>query len=124
LVSRRHLLEWVTHRQTSRGKRGRSRARLFTGAALAVVGGVALLLAAPHAALPALPFVLGWALTPVLAAWLAKPLSARANDAPLPAADRRFLPLIARKTWRYFAHFVTERDHFLPPDNYQEEPRG
>jgi cyclic beta-1,2-glucan synthetase len=32
---------------------------------------------------------------------------------------------IARRTWRYFERFVTAQDHWLPPDNVQEdsEPR-
>jgi len=124
LVSRRHLLEWVTARQSSRGKRGRSKSRLLRGSVLALTAGVALLITVPYAALAALPFVVAWALAPFVATWLGRPLSGRANDAPLPATDARFLRLIARKTWRYFAHFVTERDHFLPPDNYQQEPQG
>jgi cyclic beta-1,2-glucan synthetase len=32
------------------------------------------------------------------------------------------LRLIARRTWRFFETFVTEEEHFLPPDNFQEEP--
>src|SRR5205085_2398620 len=31
---------------------------------------------------------------------------------------------IARKTWEFFERFVTADDHGLPPDNYQEEPKG
>ena len=36
--------------------------------------------------------------------------------------DARVLRLIARRTWRFFERFVTEDDHVLPPDNFQEEP--
>ena len=32
------------------------------------------------------------------------------------------LRMLARRTWAYFEDMVTERDNFLPPDNYQEEP--
>ena len=31
---------------------------------------------------------------------------------------------MARKTWEFFELFVTPADHGLPPDNYQEEPKG
>ena len=33
-----------------------------------------------------------------------------------------FLRKLARKTWRYFETFVTDKDHWLPPDNFQEHP--
>jgi hypothetical protein len=33
-----------------------------------------------------------------------------------------FLRRIARKTWAYFEQFVVEEDHWLPPDNFQEQP--
>ena len=33
-----------------------------------------------------------------------------------------FLRRTARKTWRFFETFVTAQEHWLPPDNFQEEP--
>ena len=36
--------------------------------------------------------------------------------------DIRLIRRLSRKTWRYFEDFVTSKDNFLPPDNYQEEP--
>ncbi len=37
----------------------------------------------------------------------------------LSEADRLFLRNVARRTWRYFSDFVTEKTSWLPPDNYQ-----
>ena len=31
--------------------------------------------------------------------------------------------LIARRTWHFFETFVTAEDHWLPPDNFQEDPK-
>ena len=28
----------------------------------------------------------------------------------------------ARKTWAFFEDIVTEKDNYLPPDNFQEDP--
>ncbi|MCH8241685.1 MAG: hypothetical protein IH897_03615, partial [Planctomycetes bacterium] len=33
------------------------------------------------------------------------------------------MQLIARRTWRFFEIFVTEEEHWLPPDNFQEDPQ-
>src|SRR5574339_371364 len=38
---------------------------------------------------------------------------------PSQANAARFL---ARRTWRFFETFVGEEDHWLPPDNYHEDP--
>ena len=31
---------------------------------------------------------------------------------------------VSRRTWRFFETFVSAADHFLPPDNFQEDPKG
>src|SRR5262249_18312104 len=31
---------------------------------------------------------------------------------------------VARQTWDFFEQFVGPPDHWLPPDNYQEDPKG
>jgi cyclic beta-1,2-glucan synthetase len=36
--------------------------------------------------------------------------------------DRAYLRVVARKTWAYFATFVSADDQFLPPDNIQVGP--
>ena len=41
----------------------------------------------------------------------------------LAAPDEREARLIARRTWRFFETFVTQEDQWLPPDNFQEDPR-
>ncbi len=38
--------------------------------------------------------------------------------------ERAELRRIARKTWHFFETFVGEEDHWLPPDNYQEDAIG
>src|SRR5207249_11864677 len=37
--------------------------------------------------------------------------------------DLRAARIIARRTWRFFETFVGDEDHWLPPDNFQEDPR-
>src|ERR1019366_7958487 len=37
---------------------------------------------------------------------------------------RILLRRIARRTWRYFEVFAGPDDQWLPPDNFQEQPRG
>ncbi len=37
--------------------------------------------------------------------------------------DLRYARLVARRTWRFFETFVGAEDNWLPPDNFQEDPK-
>ena len=73
-------------------------------------------------ALPlAIPFLAAWALSPLIAAYVSRHRAARTQTfAP---KDLRAGRIVARRTWRFFGTFVGDEDHWLPPDNFQEDPR-
>jgi cyclic beta-1,2-glucan synthetase len=124
-VSRRHLLEWTAMRQAASA--GSSRgvpARLWLSSAASLFGLILVLWFRPDTWAFALPLLLAWSLAPYLAAWLSLPLSAARPVDALSEADRIFLCTLAQKTWRFFEQFVTATDNHLPPDNFQEDPRG
>jgi cyclic beta-1,2-glucan synthetase len=125
VVSHRRLLEWQTMRQADQHARiAGSSVRLWFGAALAMGAGVLVAVVTP-ASLPfAVPLLLLWAAAPAFAAWTSRPTPVSDPLRGIDDADRAFLRELARKTWRFFETFVTDADHALPPDNYQEEPRG
>ena len=86
---------------------------------------IAVVAAAQPRALPfALPLLLLWLLGPAVASWLGRIQLEPAPDERLSETDRQQLRSLARKTWRFFDTFVTAKDNWLPPDNYQEDPRG
>ncbi len=68
------------------------------------------------------PIWLLWLISPAIAHFISRPR--RQDSHALSPAERRGLRLIARRTWLFFETFVTAEDHWLPPDNFQEEPRG
>ena len=93
---------------------------LGTAPLLAVLTTFALLQLRPAVLATALPVLLLWLVAPVLTWWLGRPLTPDAT--PLSANQALFLSRLARRTWTYFEQFVTEADHWLAPDNYQEHP--
>ncbi len=122
-VSHRNLLEWTTHQEAGRtgtaSLSGTYRVMWpgpVTGAAL-LLGMVPLF---PSANSAVTVFALAWVLSPAIAWGISQPLQTR--TASLTPGQERFLRGIARRTWRFFETFVTAVDHYLPPDNYQEEP--
>jgi cellobiose phosphorylase len=66
------------------------------------------------------PVLLLWLGSPMVGWWISKPLLAPAPN--LSVEQRAFLRTSARRTWRFFAQFVSSDDNWLPPDNFQEYP--
>ena len=125
LITRKHLLEWVTAAQAKDAfahKIFGMYKRMAGGIVLAAAAGVVLAYGQPRAWPAAAPFLLLWAAAPAIARWVSLPPRLPGVE-PLSAADGRALRLIARRTWRFFEAFVGPADHALPPDNFQEEPK-
>ena len=132
LFSRRSLLEWqasdapggahaLTHIVPGSPRDLLHCTGQMVGASLLAIG-TALTLGALHptAVLLATPVLLLWLVAPVLAWWLSRPLVQ--HMVRLSVVQTLFLRRLARRTWTYFEQFVTEADHWLAPDNYQEHP--
>ena len=124
-VTRRNLLEWVTAAQAkaavSLNRMGIFR-RMAGGVMLALIALVAVFLG-PHQSIPlALPFIVLWAASPEIARSISATPRLRDAKAVSPL-ETELLRSVSRQTWRFFEEFVTAEDHFLPPDNFQEDPK-
>ncbi len=123
-VTKRNLLEWVAAAQVGYGADLRLRAfylHLRWSVLLASGAGVLFVVLKPGAWPVAGPLVLLWVLSPVLTWRMSVPRKAL-EKLRLSPSERRSLRLRARRTWRFFETFVNEEEHFLPPDNFQEDP--
>jgi cyclic beta-1,2-glucan synthetase len=123
-ITRDRLLEWETT-AASAARSGLPRVRTFLvgmiASPLIAAGGFALVLMAhPRALRVAMPVLALWAVAPLIAFALSRPVS-RSRTALTPA-DRDYLIAVARKTWQYFETFTGVEDHHLPPDNVQLTP--
>ncbi|HET6603087.1 MAG TPA: glucoamylase family protein [Xanthomonadaceae bacterium] len=123
LVTGRRLLQWQPSSEIERtlgNSLAASLRMMWFAPALAGATGLALLHLEPAALRVAAPILLAWAGSPLLMWWLGRP-RVRAR-AVLDATQLRFLGRLARRTWAYFETWVTQDDHWLPPDNVQEHP--
>ena len=124
-VSHKNLLEWETAAATEHrlgtGIGNFIRAMWFSPAFALAVGGV-IDLVRPSALLAASPVLIAWFIAPLVAYWISRPQ--RIKEIPLTEPERAELRRIARKTWHFFETFVGDEDHWLPPDNYQEDTIG
>ena len=114
MSSRRSLLEWesMAQAETAAGNKiSPALAWMYASAAMAAV----LLVAARNPLL-----CVAWTLTPVTVAWLdGRPWRLWRKQKE---DDTVFLRGVALRTWRYFADFGGPAEHWLVPDNVQEEP--
>ena len=131
LITHRKLLEWNPSREVEREpdsattKNGRvdlgaSFRSMWIAPAAAILILTGLAITTPFALIVALPVLLLWAGSPAIAWWMSRPLPPR--SAELSVGQIHFLRQIARRTWYFFETFVGPKDHWLPPDNFQEHP--
>jgi cyclic beta-1,2-glucan synthetase len=124
LISKRNLLEWVTAAETESRSPHDLEAfwRFMWPAEVLVIGiGLVVLLSKPAALALAAPFLMLWAASPLIAYWVSRQLPNRTEA--LEADDERVARNVSRRTWKFFETFVGEEDHWLAPDNFQEDPK-
>ena len=124
-ITRRNLLEWATAAQLKE-RSGHSLTNfswpLKSASIIVVVASGFILWLNPPALQSAAPLLIIWWLSPLLARFLSRPFDRQTPVATPSAAADLELRGIARLTWHYFEQFVTAEDHWLPPDNFQEDP--
>ena len=123
-ITRKNLLEWVAaaHAKHSLDLNLAHMYRRMAGAVVLAFGAFLILAIGTLHALPvALPFLILWAASPAVARTISLPPPAPSAKVLSPA-DALALRSVSRCTWRFFETFVSEADHWLPPDNFQEAP--
>ncbi len=126
-VSRRQLLQWTSAAHVAahfeaRESRSQAWRRLRSGPLVAAPLAALVAWLRPAALPSAAPLLLLWLASPEIALRIARPRTR--SRAALDPDSRDFLRRIARRTWHFFETFAGPEDHWLPPDNYQEHPRG
>ena len=121
LVTRRHLLEWVTadradNRHATVWQVAR---RMWTAPAVALAIATVVAVVAPARLLLASPILILWFISPALVYVAGLPLLHRVTA--VGRSERATLRRVARRTWRFFEELVGPADHWLIPDNYQQD---
>jgi cellobiose phosphorylase len=121
-ISKKNLLEWVTAADVEKKLKNdtvsfikRMKVAIFVGVFLiALVWGVS-----PNNLGYALIIGSVWVISPIIAYKVSKEDMTKIQ---LDHEDTAILRRLARKTWDYYEDFAGAMDHYLPPDNYQEDP--
>jgi cyclic beta-1,2-glucan synthetase len=122
-ITRRKLLEWQTSSDAERHARTRMigywRSMWFAPAVAALTLAM-LIWRWPIRVGFTAPILAAWYVSPAVAWWLSRPIARMRPD--FSPAQVSFLRQVTRRTWRFFETFVTAEEHWLPPDNFQENP--
>ncbi|MCX6131572.1 MAG: cyclic beta 1-2 glucan synthetase, partial [Proteobacteria bacterium] len=122
-ITHKHLLEWKsacnplhsTHSEFSKFYRN-----MLVAPFIAFIGLIGLYFWRTQNLIIALPFLMLWFLSPLIAHWISRPTPAVIQR--LTRHQTQSLHRISRKTWRFFETFVGPDENWLPPDNFQEYP--
>ncbi len=121
--TRRNMLEWITTADAEKSQKHSLRS-YYSKMYISVLAGLSALLTGhfirPSLGLlgPVLFFI--WGLAPYMA--YRTSLIYKETLHRLSREDDTELRKIARKTWRYFEELANFKNHYLVPDNYQEDP--
>jgi cyclic beta-1,2-glucan synthetase len=66
--------------------------------------------------------LLAWGISPLVVYQISRPI--QKPRLKLSEENHQRLHRLARRTWLFFEQFANPEDHWLPPDHYQESPRG
>ncbi|MBX3011462.1 MAG: hypothetical protein KF832_08130 [Caldilineaceae bacterium] len=127
LLRRRKMLEWTTAARAVRlfGREvtvETTLLRMMPSLILVALFALLVSMVNPPAIFISGPFFLVWLLAAEIAYWISRPV---ATEMPPPTPEqRRKLRLLARRTWLFYEQFVGPNDNWLPPDHFQEAPRG
>jgi cyclic beta-1,2-glucan synthetase len=126
LISRKKMLQWVTAAHAAQSFRSNATTETWWEMAgslgFTVLLGIGVAIINPAALIIAAPLLIAWLVAPQVAYWISRPITH--TTAPLSQPQRQEIQRLTRRTWAFFEQFVGPDDHWLPPDHFQESPRG
>lgn len=118
-----NMLEWVTAADMEASLTNDVKS-FFRRMWMAPIAGLVLFAAGviirPAVIIPSIIIMLMWVSSFYVAYIISRPYKAKTLE--LEKDDLELLRKTARKTWAFFEDIVTEKDNYLPPDNFQEDP--
>lgn len=122
-ISHSHLLEWRTSTETQDSPNTLFSyiRRMYPSLIIAITVFALPFWLKSSSKFFSIPFSILWSSAPITA-WVISRFKIKKNTFKISEHDAAYLRKIARRTWIFYETFVTEKDHHLPPDNFQEEP--
>jgi cyclic beta-1,2-glucan synthetase len=125
-IVRKHMLQWTTAASVARSFKLNTLYETWNemafSALLTVLLGASITIFHPGALWVASALLIAWWFAPLVVSYISQPVRRTASS--LTEAQQRQVRRLARRTWAFFEQFTGPNDHWLPPDHFQESPRG
>ena len=126
LVSKKHLLEWVTAEEAEKKSKNDLKNYCFSMIPNIIAGmiGIGLVLLIDLQVVQELVILvisILWIIAPIIMCNISKPIKEIDKLDLLNKNEQDYVRHIAEKTWLFFKDYINEKTNFLPPDNYQED---
>lgn len=124
-VSKRHLLEWTTAEEAEKSAKT-DYFSYYKNMFFNVILGIVLVFLgtiAPSGIAKIISILVGilWLIAPGIACNISKEKKEDDKLKQLTGEEQQYLLEIGKKTWDFFKENLTEKNNYLPPDNYQED---
>ena len=126
LISKKHLLEWVTAEEAEKSSKN-NLSNYYLKMFPNIIAGIFALMVIfiPNIDLidKALFLIISflWLLAPLFMYLISKPIKKIKKINLLNKGEQDYAHEIAEKTWQFFKDNINEKTNYLPPDNYQED---
>lgn len=123
--SKKHFLEWMTAEEAEKNAKKdlKSYYQNMLPNVIAGIFALALCFLLPQTIYHVFLFLLSmlWLIAPAIFYDISKEKVEAKKIQELNQTEKEYLLEIGKKTWQYFKDYMNEENHFLPPDNYQED---
>lgn len=124
-ISKKHMLEWITSEEAEKLAKTSliSYYRNMLANIIISVGVIVYLCTTKQEPLSILFFILAilWLIAPAILWYMCKVPKQKTEKETLEPEEKQYLMELGRDTWQFFKTYLTEENHYLPPDNYQED---
>ncbi len=121
IITHKHLLEWTTSEEAEKQAKS-DLATYYNQMSVNVLAGIVtiglgLLKGNPFAVL----LGIWWGVTPVVMWYISKEIQKERAIEKLDDGEKEYVLEIGKRTWNFFETYLTEKNNYLIPDNYQED---
>ena len=125
LITKRRLLEWTTAEEAEKQAKN-DVITYYKTMLINVLAGILLLVILsfyPFHIVSILLYALAisWLVAPYVAWYISKEEKKKKPIELLNKEEQEYMREIAKETWQFFKEYMNKANHYLPPDNYQED---
>ncbi len=119
-VTKKHLLEWTTSEEAEKQAKTDIVSYYRQMVANSIAGVIVIVLSISNSFFGILLGIL-WLLTPYVMQKISKEMMEKEAKDSITSEETKYLLDIAKRTWQFFETYLTEENHYLITDNYQED---